>query len=701
VQHAPHKPRVLLLGDLAVIGRVAKDAIEHSGRDTVELMCIGTLSEGIVRLRNNPPDVVLFDLDLPDSHGLRTLEEIIGASPGIPVLVLSSDTSREMLRLVLASGGQDCLIKDQLKSDTLARALNGAIARKDAEDALFFEKERAQITLNSIADGVLTVDSAGVITYLNIRAQQMTGWTQREAMGRPLREVFRVIDPVTREDALEPIHIALRDNRIVALSPNSVLVHRDGTESTVEDSIAPMHDRTGALEGAVVVFHDVSDARAMALKMAYLAQHDPLTNLPNRGLLTNRVNDSIQMARRHGRSGALLFMDLDHFKHINDSLGHHTGDELLKLVAQRLIESVRKADMLTRLGGDEFVVLLGEVRHAEDAVRVVEHIRHSLRAPCLIDGHQLQISASIGISIFPLDGDDAETVIKNADTAMYHAKSCGRDNFQFFNPQMNAIAVERQTIEEELRHALTLGELTVHYQPKVNLGSGAITGVEALIRWRHPSRGLLLPSTFLSIAEDSRLIVPIGLWVLRESCRQMQAWLEAGFALSRIAVNVSSVELARNDYLEQVTSILADTGLDARRLELELTESALMRDEGAIAKLLRALSALGVNLAVDDFGTGYSSLSRLKVFPIDTLKIDRSFVHDVPGDEDDNAMVSTIIAMAQTLRLGVIAEGIETEEQLAFLRTHNCAEGQGYHFGRPVSATEFRTHFEQHVFATI
>jgi diguanylate cyclase (GGDEF)-like protein len=431
--------------------------------------------------------------------------------------------------------------------------------------------------------------------------------------------------------------------------------------------------------------------RTMTLKMSHLAQHDFLTDLPNRMLLNDLLSHSISLARRHGKRLAILFLDLDHLKHINDSLGHPIGDQLLTAVALRLVACVRGSDTVSRQGGDEFVVLLSEIEHAEDAAFTAEKMRAAVMAPYSIANHDLHLSASIGISIYPDDGGDAETLIKSADTAMYHAKDSGRNNYQFFRHDMNVRAVERQFVEGSLRRALERHEFVLNYQPKVNLETGTITGAEALIRWRHPDRGLIFPAQFIAIAEESGLIVPIGQWVLREACMQARAWIDSGLQVGQMAVNISAVEFRSKGFFEGVCAILKETHLEARYLELELTESVLMSSVASTSAVLQALSAMRIRLAVDDFGTGYSSLSYLKQFPIDTLKIDQSFVHDVTTDASDATIVSTVIAMGKSLKQRVIAEGVETSEQLAFLQSRHCGEGQGYYFSHPVPANEFAT----------
>ena len=564
------------------------------------------------------------------------------------------------------------------------------LALQVAEEALFEEKERAQVTLNSIGDAVLTTDLLGKVTYLNVVAETMTGWSWEDALGRPLPEVFRIINKGTRLTAPNPALSAVSENRNVGMAADSVLRRRDGFESDIEDSAAPIHDRDGQALGAVIVFHDVSASRAMAQKMTHLAQHDFLTDLPNRLLLTERLTQAIGLARRHQKQVALLYLDLDYFKHINDSLGHAVGDQLLQAVARRLVSCVRASDTVCRQGGDEFVILLAEIEQPQDAAHIAEKLLAAFALPHLVMGHELHVTWSIGISIFPDNGAEADTVMQNADTAMYHAKSCGRNNYQFFTADMNLRAIQRLTMQGSLRRALKHGEFELYYQPKIDIATGTMTGAEALIRWQDPERGFTLPDQFVPIAEECGLIVPIGRWVLREACRQVRSWLEAGLPAVPVAVNISAVEFRHGRFLDELALILKETGLAPRYLQLELTESILMQDAESSASVLQALKAMGVRLAIDDFGTGYSSLSYLQRFPIDTLKIDQSFLRNITTDDDNATIVSAVIGMGRNLKQRVIAEGVETIEQLAYLRTQHCDEGQGFLFSRPLSSEDFR-----------
>jgi diguanylate cyclase (GGDEF)-like protein len=436
-------------------------------------------------------------------------------------------------------------------------------------------------------------------------------------------------------------------------------------------------------------------ARDMALQIAHTAKHDDLTGLPNRALLNDRIDFAIALAGRHKTKLAVLFLDLDGFKHVNDSLGHSTGDKLLKSIAGRLVHCVRGADTVSRQGGDEFVVLLVDVNRAEDAAASANRIIQAVSQVHTIDGTDLHVTASLGISVFPDDGENAETLIKNADMAMYQAKDMGRHTYRFFMPAMNAKAAERQPVEAALRRALERQELELHYQPKIDLTTGLTCGAEALVRWHHPTRGLISPAHFIPIAEDCRLILPIGAWVLGEACRQAERWAAAGLSFGTMAVNVSAVQFRENDFAQHVFGILGETGMDPHRLELELTESVLMTGADSIASTLQALRREGVQVALDDFGTGYSSLSYLQKFPVDCLKIDQSFIRQISTAGSQSTLVTAIINMAHTLGLRVVAEGVETGEELQFIKDRGCDEGQGFYFSLPLTASAFAERLEE------
>jgi diguanylate cyclase (GGDEF)-like protein len=548
-------------GDARLLGKIFNEEGSHS----TKLTRVDCMSAAETHLAEHAVDIILLDLGLPDAQGLEAIQRAHAAAPGVPLVVLTGLDDELLAVQALQQGAQDYLIKGQIETRGLLRALRYAIERKTMESA----------------------------------------------------------------------------------------------------------------------------ALAMARQMAHSAEHDFLTGLPNRMLLNDRVGQAIALATRHTKKVAVLFLDLDGFKHINDSLGHPIGDKLLQSVAKRLVDCIRGSDSVSRQGGDEFVLLLLELERAEDAAVTARRMLEAVAQPHTIDQHDLHVTASIGLSIYPDDGLDAETLIKNADTAMYQAKENGRRSFQFFKPAMNVRAVERQFIEEGLRRALERQEFALHYQPTVNLMTGAITGAEALIRWTHPTRGSIAPAQFIPVAEDCGLILPIGAWVLREACAQAQAWMDAGLPITSMAVNVSAMEFRDKNFLDGLFAILSETGLDPRSLELELTESVLMKHAEFTASVLQILRKRGVQVAVDDFGTGYSSLSYLQKFPVDALKIDQSFVRQISTAGDDTTIVKAVIGMARSLKLRVIAEGVETLDEVAFLRAYRCEEAQGYYFSRPVLPQQF------------
>ena len=476
-----------------------------------------------------------------------------------------------------------------------------------------------------------------------------------------------------REHALQPREDAMRARSALEAKAQSQL--REANERLVIAAVQ-----------AQVMTEAAQDAAA---QLSHMASHDHLTSLPNRALLTDRLAQAMALARRRGKRVALMYLDVDHFKHINDSLGHSVGDALLQLLAQRLRDCVRQSDTVCRQGGDEFVLLLAEVEQPADAALAAAKLIEAMASPCVIGEHHLHVGVSIGVSIYPDDAADVESMLRNADTAMYHAKRNGRNHYQQFQPQMNVRAVARQSVEVALRQAIDGERFELHYQPTVNLGTGAVTGAEALLRIRQADQVLMQPTHFVGIAEDCGLIVPIGKWVLRQACEQAVRWLHGGLAIGQIAVNVSAVEFHGRDFLAGVQATLADTGLAPSHLMFDLTESGLMQDTDSTIAVLHALRKMGVRVAVDDFGTGYSSLSYLRRFPIDTLKIDQSFVHEIQDGMGEALLVSAIIAMGRSLNLQVVAEGIETAQQLAYLQAQQCLAGQGFLFSRPVTADAF------------
>jgi len=571
---------------------------------------------------------------------------------------------------------------------TLGIALDVTELRR-SEEALLQERERAQVTLEAITDGVIATDLQGRVQFLNPAAQALCGWPQAEAQGRPLHEVMVLEDELTGAPIVDLVSEVLRQGKATTLGRNSRLRRRDGSAIAVEDSAAPIRDSHGAAVGVVVAFHDVSASRMLAAQLSHQATHDPLTDLPNRALLLDRLEQAIANAQRHFKRLALLFLDLDRFKYINDTLGHPVGDQLLKQVAARLCSCVRRNDTVSRQGGDEFVVLLAEMDRPEHATEVAQKMITTLAAPYRVDGNELHITTSIGISVYPDDGQTSSTLVKHADIAMYHAKENGRNNYQFFTESMNRRALQRVFLERSLRRALDRGELALYYQPQLSLPSGRIVGAEALLRWHHPERGLISPEEFIPVAEDSGLILSIGEWVLHSACRAALAWQRGTARPRRVAVNVSMLQFRHRDLVDMVRGALCASGLPPELLELELTESVVMHDPEQAVERLAELKTLGVRLAIDDFGTGYSSLGALKRLPVDRLKIDRSFVRDIHIDPDDAAIALAAIRLGHSLRLSVLAEGVEHQAALRFLVARRCDAIQGYLISEPLPLPRF------------
>ncbi len=563
--------------------------------------------------------------------------------------------------------------------------------QKRLAQELIAEKERIEVTLQSIGDGVITTDDRGHINYLNPVAEQLVGCRLAEARGLAFGDVVHLFDQLTGAPLASPIENSQFGKRISGVSRTAVLRDRHGKEYGVQNSVAPILGKSGLLMGAVMVIQDVSDARALSQRLAYLAHHDGLTDLPNRVLFQDRVHQACQYAQRRRSRFAVIFMDLDHFKHVNDSLGHAVGDELLKTIAQRLTHTLRGSDTVCRLGGDEFVMLLSEISGPDDVGEVAKKILREVAVPCMLEGTEVNVGISLGIAVYPGDGEDPETLMKHADAAMYRSKREGRNRYQFFSKEVDQAASVRLRLEADIRRGLGEGQFIAHYQPVIDAASGRPVALEALARWDRPGHGLQGPLGFITVAEESGLILPLGAAMLRQACEQLRAWRDTALGHITIAVNVSPVQLADAGFVDRVTSTLQSTGVDGAQLAFEITESTLMADPVATLEVLTRLKALGIRIAIDDFGTGYSSLSHLKRFPVDIVKIDRSFVRDLETDPDDRELAKAIVAMSKSLRLRVVAEGVETDTQAEMLTAMGCTSLQGYLYAKPADAATVST----------
>ena len=693
-----HECVLLIAADADEAARVLGE-LGSVTEESFEVQWVTQLSRGIERLRDGGVSAAVLDLNLSDSQGLETFNQLFEVAPDLPILILSEAGTEEIARQAVHLGAYDYLINQQADGYRLRRTVRTMIDRH-ALEAVRVENELATTTLNLIGEGILRTDADGNVTYLNRFAEKVTGWSRAEARGRPFADVLRLIDNISGASLDDAVAIALQADKTASgmtSSINCTLVRRDGEEFGIESRVAIIHDQDGNAVGAVVAFRDVSAARVASLEMSRVAQHDVLTNLPNRALFNDRLSQAISLAERQSKQLAVLFVDLDQFKRINDSLGHSVGDRLLRSVARRLVACVRRTDTVSRLGGDEFLILLSQIEHSEDAAITARKILRAVAAPHVIDSKSLDVNVSIGGSTYPADAQNAETLVSYADVAMYEAKQQGRNSYQFFRTDMRARMATRVALERDLRCALGRNEFTLHYQPKVNFQTGQCTGMEALLRWQHPERGLLSAATFVPIAEECGLIVAIGQWVLLEACRQARAWSDLGLKVVPVAVNVSAVEFRARDFLSGIRAVLIATGLDPQDLELELTEGVLMQDAESAVVTLLALKAMGVKLAVDDFGTGFSSFTYLRRFPVDTLKVDKSFVHEITEDSDGTTIVNAMINIGKSLKQRVVAEGVETRSQLDFLQRHGCNEGQGYYFSHPITAEQVEKLFNTEV----
>jgi diguanylate cyclase (GGDEF)-like protein/PAS domain S-box-containing protein len=779
----------------------AVPAVAYSGED------------GVRKAVETGPDLILMDVMLGSSPDGVEAAARIRSRMDVPIVYLTAHADEDTLRRARITEAFGYLLKP-FEERTLQATIEMALYKHSAEKRLRQNEQWLGAIFESIADALVVTDGSGTITYVNPVAETLTGWTARDAAGKPLAEVLRIIRENKEGNGaflLELMQSALRGT----VKAHGLLVRGDGEEVPVDVSASPVKDEKDADAGLVIVVRDITERkrgeaalmrsrdfyltllnefptfvrrsdlhgqvdyvnkawsdftgrrpeeemgsgwaggihpddvervlRAYAdasearepfetvyrlrrhddqyrwvidfgrpfrdldghvagfmnscrditerilqeQQLAHMATHDPLTNLPNRVLCVDRLKQAIVEAERRECMVGVLFLDLDGFKVINDTHGHETGDQLLKAVAKRLSACVRSVDTIARVGGDEFIIVLPEVCHEQDVAQVAQRTLDGFMTPFRVEGHEFFMTASVGITLFPLDDREVNNLLKNADIAMYTAKERGRNRYQFYTPSLNERVSKRLTMERDLRRALDREQFTIHYQPEINVTSNRIVGIEALVRWEHPERGLVPPSDFIALAEETGLIVPLGEWVLLRACAQNRCWQAAGFPALKVAVNISGRQFRQHNLISIITRILKETALDSSFLEIEITEGALMDDEETSLRMLRGIRDMGVGVTIDDFGTGYSSLSYLRRFPIGAIKIASTFVRDIASHKSNGAVASAIIAMAQNLRLSVVAEGVETEEQLVYLRSRKCDRMQGYYFSKPLPAREF------------
>jgi diguanylate cyclase (GGDEF)-like protein len=686
--------KLLVVEDSKGDARLLREMLNHPGAPLNHLVHVTSMRQAELHLSQTNVDIIVLDLGLPDAQGLAAVRRVRVAAPGIPLIVLTGLDDELIAVQALREGARDYLVKGEITPRGLSRALRYAIQRELIEEAIHREIERGndrsdrlETTLQSIGDAVVCADDQGNVTFSNAVAEEMADFAKTARSDLPATEIVRML--AAGQSSPPPADSKEGESPVRHLPPNYTLRGRNGQEIAVEGCISKVSSAEGETSGNVIVFRDVSEAREAARRTHHSAYHDFLTGLPNRMLLNDRITQAISMAPRRGKKVAVFFLDLDGFKRVNDSLGHAVGDELLKSVSARLVNCVRGSDTVSRQGGDEFVVLLSEMRDSEDAAITARRMLRSIAEVHRIGRHEIFVSISIGISVYPDDGQDAEELVANADAAMYQAKQTGRNGYHFCGTAVKQRADERQIGEDSLRDALSKGEFSVVYQPRVKISTRAITGAEALIRWVHPKRGSIFPALFIPLAESCGLIKPMGNWVLREACRQARTWLDDGLPAMTMSVNASAIEIRSESFFDEISEVLQETGLNPANLELDLSQRVLLNCSAPTAETLRKLREAGLRLAIDDFGTGDASMSSITKYNIDTIKIDRSLISQIGTSASDTALVTASIGLARSLKLTVVAEGIESREQANFLSANHCDEGQGYYFSRPITAGAF------------
>ncbi len=686
-------PSILIVDDEALNRRLLAVLLQPEGYSTVSA---SSGEEALQAVTDHAPDLILLDIMMPGMDGYQ-VANILKANPAtsnIPIIMVTAQMERSARLAGLDAGAEEFLTKPVDRTELWLRVRNllrlkafgdlknhSAMLEKQVQERTM-DLQRFRTAMDATADAIMLISRASMLfVEVNATACSLLGYSRAEMFGIGPADLV----PASRAE------LAIQYDAVIAGHASQALVQselrcKDGSTVQVEEHRQALH--ADADWTIVTVVRDITERKEAEQRLTHLAHHDPLTGLPNRTLFYDTLKRTLAMAREGGWPVAVLFVDLDHFKNVNDTLGHAIGDDLLLQFSNRLSGCVRVRDTVGRLGGDEFALILTMQDGQQGAALVAEKIRDVLRAPFQLQGHEASISASIGITVHPDDSSDPDTLIKYADTAMYQAKHAGRDTYRFFTAQMNTAVLARLNLEIALRKAVEHGEFVLHYQPKVHLASGRVAGMEALLRWERPGHGLVPPDAFIPALEETGLIVTVGAWVIGEACRQVGAWLRSPAGAVQVSVNVSGRQFAEGDLHGAIVKGLAAHAIPSELLELELTETSLMANTERTTSTLRKLKALGIQVSIDDFGTGYSSLAYLRRFPIDKLKIDIAFIRDVTTNPDDAAIVLAIINMAHSLKLEVIAEGVETAAQLAYLRQHRCDQMQGYHFSRPLAAAQ-------------
>lgn len=679
------KPLFFVVDDDAVTRLMLCRFLEKCGYQAQALV---NGAEAVAEFDIRLPDMVLMDAKMPVMNGFDACAEMKTrpAAKHVPVLMITGLNDDESVDRAYAAGAADFITKP-IHWAILRNRVRYLLREIEAERELYL----ASSVYKNTNEGIVVTDPSAIIQSINPAFTRITGYDAEEVMDKNISLVKS-----GRHDKAFYVKFWNTLKETGSWQGEFWNRHKNGTIYPQWLNISAIHGPDGAVCKYVGVFSDLTIIKESEENLLYLLGHDPLTDLPNRHLIHERLIFTLGEAKSKKSMVALLLLDLDRFKVINDTMGHDVGDRLLILVGKRISETLSIQNTLGRMGGDEFCVIMPELSHTQDAGHMARCLLGLFSKPFIIEEMEYFVGVSIGIGVFPLDGDDVKTLVKNTDAAMYHAKEQGRNNFQFYHDALNTDAMAHMLMEGNLRNALEKDEFLMYYQPQMDLKTGALIGAEALIRWIHPVQGMVSPGEFIPLAEETGLIIPIGSWALETACKQSQTWWQAGFLPIQVAVNLSGIQFKQPDFTDLVIGVLEKTQLDSQWLELELTESIAMGDLEGTQSKLNVLSNAGIKLAIDDFGTGFSSLSYLKRFPIDTLKIDQSFVRNCTENSEDAAIIRTFIGLAHSLGMKVVAEGVETKEQLKFLHDQNCNEIQGYYYGRPVPAKDFAEFMKKH-----
>ena len=694
------KTKILIVEDESIVAQDLQFILEDLDYDASQIANSGILA--MQKVAEFQPDLILMDIRIiGDMDGIETAKAI-SQQYDIPIVYSTAHSDEDTLAKAKQTSPYGYIIKP-FDERELRTVIEIALHKHNCEQQIKRNAHWLKTVLNSIGDGVITTDNQGRITFLNPSAEQLTGWSLEQALGKQSADVFFLIDATTRKTIEDPILKVLDIGKIFHLPQNVLLIKKDGQEIYVDDSVSPIVNQRGILPlndyqgnslGTVIIFRDVTQERLIVQTLHRKAFYDSLTNLPNRDWFNERLTDAVERVKRNPNYRfALLFLDLDRFKTINDSLGHPVGDKLLIAVSQRLLQVLRSFDTVARLGGDEFAIILENMVDYHESSRIAQRIIDELSKPFIIDGHEIMTSSSVGIVISSNNYHKTGPLIRDADIAMYRAKEVGGGCYELFDTKMRSQVIATSQLENELKVAIEenqLSQLIIHYQPIVALPDQEITGFEALVRWLHPKKGLISPAMFIPMAEETGLIIDVDLRVLKAACRQLKIWQQQNrySSLATMSVNLSSRHFIESDCIVRIQEILVREAIDPKYIKLEITETTLIENFSTVATTLAALKALGIALSLDDFGTGYSSLSYLQQFPLDVLKIDRSFVRNVHQDAKKATIAKALIEIAHQLNLTVVAEGVETRAELAFLCQNKCDYVQGFFFSPPLASTD-------------